>query len=81
MGSCAITIKRRRDRTPKVRSRNSDSAILRAAIERSRIAEAALLLVAPTLRSGKLDRPVKYGFFRRSYFLAIRGNTAAQSLR
>jgi hypothetical protein len=32
----AITIKRRRDRTPKVQSRNSDFAILRAAIGRSR---------------------------------------------
>jgi transposase len=31
-----------------------------------------LLPVAPTLRSGKLDRPVKYRFFRRSNFLAIR---------
>ena len=27
---------------------------------------------APTLRSGKLDRPVQYRFFRRSNFLALR---------
>src|SRR6185436_14122156 len=32
VGSCAITIKRRRDRKPKVQSWNSDFAILRAAI-------------------------------------------------
>jgi hypothetical protein len=31
-----------------------------------------LLPVAPTLRSGKLDRLVKYRFFRRSNFLAKR---------
>jgi hypothetical protein len=37
------------------------------------VAEAALLLVAPTLRTGKLDRPVKYRRFRRSNILAIRG--------
>jgi pimeloyl-ACP methyl ester carboxylesterase len=79
VGFCAITIKRRRDRTPKVRSRNSDSAILWAAIERSRIAEAALLAVAPTLRSGKLARPVKYMFFRRSNFLAIRVSSLRSS--
>jgi hypothetical protein len=29
-------------------------------------------IVAPTLRSGKLNRPVKYRFFRRSNFLALR---------
>jgi hypothetical protein len=28
-----------------------------------------LLPAAPTLRSGKLDRPVQYRFFRRSNFL------------
>jgi hypothetical protein len=36
------------------------------------VEEAALLPVAPTLRSGKRDRPVQYRFFRRSNFLAIR---------
>jgi hypothetical protein len=40
------------------------------------IEEAALLPIAPTLRSGKLDRPVKYRFFRRSNFLAIRERNA-----
>jgi hypothetical protein len=40
------------------------------------VAEAALLPVAPTLRSGKLDRPVKYRFFGRSNFLAIRDYNA-----
>src|SRR6516162_11391830 len=48
---------------PKVQSRNSDSA--RCDWEIKEVAEAALLPVAPTLRSGKLDRPVKYRFFRR----------------
>jgi hypothetical protein len=44
--------------------------------------EAALLPVAPTLRSGKLDRPVKYRFFRRSNILAIRvfGRVASQQI-
>jgi hypothetical protein len=36
------------------------------------VGQAALLPVAQTLRSGKLDRPVKYRFFRRSNILAIR---------
>ena len=36
------------------------------------VEEAALLPAAPTLRSGKLDRPVQYRFFRRSNFLALR---------
>ena len=31
-----------------------------------------MLPVAPTLRFGKLDRPVKYRFFHRSNILAIR---------
>src|SRR6516165_6758528 len=55
---------------PKVQSRNSDSA--RCDWEIKEVAEAALLPVAPTLRSGKLDRPVKYRFFRRCDILAIR---------
>src|SRR5215831_19161916 len=55
---------------PKVQSRTSDSARCDWEIEEA--AEAALLPVAPTLRSGKLDRPVKYRFFRRSNILAIR---------
>src|SRR5215831_4157348 len=55
---------------PKVQSRNSDSA--RCDWEIEEVAEAALLPVAPTLRSGKLDRPVKYRFFRRCDILAIR---------
>jgi len=38
------------------------------------VEEAALLPAAPTLRSGKLDRPVQYRFFRRSNFLALRGS-------
>ena len=46
--------------------RNSDSA--RCDWEIEEVAEAALLPVAPTLRSGKLDRPVKYRFFGRSNF-------------
>ena len=37
------------------------------------VEEAALLPAAPTVRSGKLDRPVQYRFFRRSNFLALRG--------
>jgi hypothetical protein len=44
----------------------SDSA--RCDWEIEEVAEAALLPVAPTLRSGKLDRPVKYRCFRRSNF-------------
>ena len=36
------------------------------------VEEAALLPAAPTLRSGKLDRPVQYRFFRPSNFLALR---------
>ena len=56
---------------PKVQSRNSDSA--RCDWEIEEVAEAALLPVAPTLHSGKLDRPVKYRFFRRCDILAIRG--------
>jgi len=36
------------------------------------VEEAALLPAAQTLRSGKLDRPVQYRFFRRSNFLALR---------
>src|SRR5215475_2474815 len=55
---------------PKVQSRNSESA--RCDWEIEEVAEAALLPVAPTLRSGKLDRPVKYRRFRRSNILAIR---------
>src|SRR5215510_14199789 len=58
---------------PKVQSRNSDSA--RCDWEIEEVAEAALLPVAPTLRSGKLDRPVKYRRFRRSNILAIRDVT------
>src|SRR5262249_19683076 len=69
VGSCAITIKRRRDCIPKVQSQNSDSA--RCDWEIEEVAEAALLPVAPTLRSGKLDRPVKYRRFRRCDILAI----------
>src|SRR5215467_6091230 len=55
---------------PKVQSRNSDSA--RCDWEIEEVAEAALLPVARTLRSGKLNRPVKYKRFRRSNILAIR---------
>ena len=55
---------------PKVQSRNSDSA--RCDWEIEEVAEAALLPVAPTLRTGQLDRPVKYRFFRRCNILAIR---------
>src|SRR6516165_1795299 len=55
---------------PKVQSRNSDSA--RCDWEIEVVAEAALLPVAPTLRTGKLDRPVKYRRFRRTNILAIR---------
>ena len=55
---------------PEVQSRNSDSA--RCDCEIEEVAEAALLPVAPTLRTGKLDRPVKYRRFRRSNILAIR---------
>src|SRR5215813_6071480 len=47
VGSCAITIKRRRDCIPKVQSQNSDSA--RCDWEIEEVAEAALLPVAPTL--------------------------------
>src|SRR6516225_8580033 len=58
---------------PEVQSRNSDSA--RCDWEIEEVAEAALLPVAPTLRTGKLDRPVKYRRFRRSNILAIREGT------
>src|SRR5262252_9739498 len=57
VGSCAITIKRRVIAHPKVQSRYSDPA--RCDWEIEEVAEAALLPVASTLRSGKLDRPVK----------------------
>ena len=43
-------------------------------LEMEEVEEAALLPAAPTLRSGKLDRPVQYRFFRRSNFLALRGS-------
>jgi len=62
---------------PKVQSRNSDSA--RCDWEIGEVAEAALVPVAPTLRSGKLDRPVKYRFFRRSNILAIRGSQQGEA--
>src|SRR5262250_2600371 len=62
---------------PNVQSRNSDSA--RCDWEIEEVAEAALLPVAPTLRSGKLDRPVKYRFFPRCDILAIRGRGALSS--
>jgi hypothetical protein len=42
------------------------------------VEEAALLPAAPTLRSGKLDRPVQYRFFRRSNFLALRDGRRAK---
>src|SRR5215831_9846662 len=64
---------------PKVQSRNSDSA--RCDWEIEEVAEAALLPVASTLRSGKLDRPVKYRRFRRSNILAIRDALRAGSAR
>ena len=38
-----------------------------------------MVRVAPTLRSGKLDRPVKYRFFRRSNILAIRGSQQGEA--
>src|SRR5215510_3173647 len=67
VGFCAITIKRRRNRTPpKVQSWNSGSA--RCAWEIGEVAEAALPRVAPTLRSGDLHRPVKYRFPPFEYF-------------
>jgi aminotransferase class V len=47
VGSCAITIKRRRDRTPKVQSWNTDFAILRAAIGRSRKSRKPLCYPSP----------------------------------
>jgi cytosine deaminase len=43
------------------------------------VKQAALLPVAPTLRSGKLNRPVQYRFFRRSNILALRGNCSISS--
>jgi len=49
VGSRAITIKRRRDRTPKVQSRKSDSANLRAAIGRSRKSRKPLCYPSPQL--------------------------------
>src|SRR5262245_39058505 len=71
VGSCAITIKRRRDRTPKVQS-----GTVRAAIGRSRkSAKSRKPACFPSSQlgsSGKRDRPVKYRFFRRANFLAIR---------
>src|SRR5262245_34393096 len=70
VGSCAITIKRRRDRTPNCSIPELRFCALQ--LGRREVAEAALLPLAPTLRSGKLDRSVKYRFFRRYNFLAIR---------
>ena len=56
---------RRRSASPRF---NPGTQILRFCALRLEIEEAALLPIAPTLRSGKLDRPVKYRFFRRSNF-------------
>src|SRR5262245_60177069 len=48
---------------------NPGTPALRAAIGRSRkVEDAALLPVTPTLRSGKLNRPVKYRFPTFEYF-------------
>ncbi len=81
VGSCAITIKRRRDRTPKVQS---ETLIPRAAIGRSRKPQKTALCypLSQLWRSSKLDRPVNYRFFRRSNFLTIRDRhrDARQSL-
>src|SRR5262245_9846113 len=70
VGSCAIAINRRRDR--QANSSSPDLLFSRCDCEIEEVAEAALLPAAPTLRSGKLDRPVKYRRFRRSNILAIR---------
>jgi hypothetical protein len=45
------------------------------------VAEAALLLVAPARRSGKLDRPVKYRFFGRSNFFGHTGRSPGTRCR
>jgi inorganic phosphate transporter, PiT family len=64
---------------PKVQSPNSDSG--RCDWEIQEVAEAALLPVAPTLRSCKLDHQVQVlRFFRRSNILAIRGNDAQKTM-
>jgi hypothetical protein len=66
---------------PKVQSCNADSAILRAAIEKSRKSRNPLCYPSSQLwRFGKFDRPVKYGFFRRSNFLAKRDSRRSESL-
>ena len=76
----SITIKRRRDRTPKVQSRNSDPASLRAAIGRSR--KSAKSRKPPCFpssqlgRSGKRDRPVKYRFSAVPIFWPYRNDEA-----
>jgi hypothetical protein len=62
----------RRVRSVKEECLSTVILFLRAAIGIEEVPEAALL---PTLRPGKLfDRPVKYRFFLRSNFLAIRGH-------
>src|SRR5262249_17771225 len=55
VGSCAITIKRRRDRTPI--GSIPELRFCATRLEIKEVAEPALLPVALTLRSGKLDCP------------------------
>jgi hypothetical protein len=72
VGSCVITIKRRRDGTSKVSIPNTDSARRDREIEE--VAEDSLLPISQLLSSGKLDCHIDHGiFFRRSGFLTLRG--------
>jgi hypothetical protein len=70
--SCAITSRGGVIAHPRFKARNSDFAILRAAIEIEEVAAAALLSVVPTLALRQDRSPVKYRPLRRSNILAIR---------
>src|SRR5215831_10881725 len=70
VGSCAITIKRRRDPTPKGSIPKLRYCAMRLGNRGSRGSRFATR--RPNSASGKLDRPVKYRFFHRCDILAIR---------
>jgi hypothetical protein len=67
MGFAALSAHPQLAHPGRVRRRNDSVSFLR------NFGRAGEPVSAPTLRSGKLDRPVKSRFFRRSNFLAIRG--------
>src|SRR5262245_47353900 len=78
VGSCAITIKWRRDRTPKGSIPELRFCAMRLGNRGSRGSRFATR--RPNSASGKLDRPVKYRFFRRCDILAIRDAAGVEVL-